>query len=297
MKYSLGAIQYYWPKADVVSFYRDAAESDVDIVYLGETVCSKRTELRYNDYLDIAHQLREAGKQVCLSTMTLLEAPALIRELSRYVDNGEFVIEANDVGAIHLLQERHLPFVSGAAINCYNQYTLRQLLSMGMQRWVMPVELSRDWLLELLAQEAVKDVRGCFETEVFALGHLPLAWSARCFTARSENRAKDECELCCINYPSGRPVLSQDGTTVFVLNGIQTQSGLRYNLINQLSSMAGLVDVVRLSPQKSGTFDWLARFRANESGQAPMPLQAEDTNGYWMKLAGMTLEQSEHYEQ
>ncbi len=53
-----------------------------------------------------------------------------------------------------------------------------------------------------------------------------LAYSARCFTARSENRAKDDCETCCQKkYPQGRQVLSQENQQVFVLNGIQTQSG------------------------------------------------------------------------
>src|SRR5690554_4180449 len=111
MKFSLGAIQYYWPKEVVQSFYQDVAESTVDIVYLGETVCSKRTELSLKDYMDIAHQLREAGKQVCLSTMILLEAPALVRDMARYVDNGEFMIEANEIGAIQLAHEKSLPFV------------------------------------------------------------------------------------------------------------------------------------------------------------------------------------------
>ena len=55
MQFSLGAIQYFWPKAHVQAFYRRAAESNVDIVYLGETVCSKRRELSLVDYLEIAH--------------------------------------------------------------------------------------------------------------------------------------------------------------------------------------------------------------------------------------------------
>ncbi|RZQ55678.1 U32 family peptidase [Pseudidiomarina tainanensis] len=287
MKFSLGAIQYFWPKQVVDNFYQQAAESSVDIVYLGETVCSKRRELKFEDYMAIAHMLREAGKQVCLSTMTLLEAPSELRELRKYCDNGEFLVEANDVGAIPYLQEHKVPFVAGAAINCYNQHTLRKLMSLGMNRWVMPVELSREWLANLLQQPMVHDVRDCFEVEVFALGHMPLAWSGRCFTARSENRPKDQCELVCINYPEGRPVTSQEGQQVFVLNGIQTQSGSRYNLVNQLPNMDGLVDVVRLSPQLVGTFDWLEKFRANVAGGAPQRLDKNDSNGYWLALAGL----------
>jgi hypothetical protein len=72
-----------------------------------------------------------------------------------------------------------------------------------------------------------------------------------------------------------------------VLNGIQTQSGQRYNLVNQLNTMQSLVDIVRLSPQQHGTFDWLAKFKANINGAAPQPLSAGDSNGYWLNLAGM----------
>lgn len=287
MKFSLGPVQYFWPKAQMQQFYQDAADSSVDIVYLGETVCSKRRELKFEDYMAIGHMLRDAGKQVCLSSMTLYEAPNELRELRKYIDNGEFSVEANDVGAIAMLQEKALPFVAGAAINCYNQHSLRRLVGMGLTRWVMPVELSQHWLDTLLSQSVIQDIRDCFETEVFAFGHLPLAWSGRCFTARSENRAKDQCELCCIKYPQGREVASQDGTSVFVLNGIQTQSGYCYNLINQLPTMQGMVDVVRLSPQVTGTFAWLEKFKANLNGNAPQALSKTDSNGYWLSLAGM----------
>lgn len=288
MKFSLGPILYFWPKAQVVDFYRQAAQSAVDVVYLGETVCAKRRELRLPDYLHIAHQLREAGKEVVLSTMTLLESPADLRELRRYCDNGEFIVEANDFGAVGLLQEQGLPFVAGAAINCYNHHSLRRLIVMGMQRWLMPVELSRDWLEGVLEQPEIQDVRSCFEVEVFAFGHLPLAWSARCFTARSENRPKDECNLCCINYPQGRAVHNQEGRQLFVLNGIQTQSGDRYNLINELPGMTDLVDVIRLSPQVEDTFLWLDKFKARlHNPQQIATLAQQDCNGYWHRLAGI----------
>ncbi|GHG77713.1 U32 family peptidase [Alishewanella longhuensis] len=287
MQFSLGPVLYFWPKAQMLQFYREVADSDFDIVYLGETVCSKRRELKFDDYLAVAQMLREAGKQVCLSSMTLYEAPGELRELRKYVDNGEFLVEANDVGAISMLQEQSLPFVAGAAINCYNQHTLRRLVGMGLKRWVLPVELSGQWLSDVLNQSVISDIRDCFTTEVFSFGHLPLAWSGRCFTARSENRSKDQCELCCIKYPEGRQVSSQDGTQVFVLNGIQTLSGYRYNLVNQLSTMHNTVDIVRLSPQLTGTFDWLAKFKANRGGTAPQQLSATDSNGYWLQLAGM----------
>ena len=78
---------------------------------------------------------------------------------------------------------------------------------------------------------------------------------------------------------------------MFVLNGIQTMSGYIYNLGNELTSMQGLVDIVRLSPLGTETFAMLDAFRANETGCAPLPLTAHsDCNGYWKRLAGLELQ-------
>lgn len=287
MKLSLGPQLYFWPREQLLAFYRQAASAPLDTVYLGETVCPKRRELTLKDYLVLAHQLREAGKEVVLSTMTLLESPADLRELRRYCDNGEFWVEANDMGAVALLSDQGLPFVVGPSINSYNPQALIQLLKLGMKRWVMPVELSRDWLVAVLRDPILAAQRQNFEVEVFAFGHVPLAWSARCFTARSEQRLKDECQLCCIKYPDGRPVHNQEGRQLFVLNGIQTQSGDRYNLINDIPSMIGLVDSLRLSPQSEKTFEWVDRFAANRVQPRPWRLGAGECNGYWHRIAGM----------
>lgn len=290
MQYSLGPVLYYWPKAELERFYQAATSSSADVIYLGETVCSKRRAMKVNDWLALARQVANSGKQVVLSTLALLQAPSELGELKRYVENGDFLLEANDLGAVNMAAERHLPFVAGPALNCYNAYTLRLLHRQGMVRWCMPVELSRDWLQNLLNQCDELGFRHQFEVEVFSFGHLPLAYSARCFTARSENRAKDECETCCINYPKGRPVLSQEEQQVFVLNGIQTQSGYCYNLGNELASMQELVDIVRLSPQGPETLAMLEQFRANEQGQRPLTLVNQtECNGYWKRVAGLEL--------
>jgi collagenase-like PrtC family protease len=288
MKYALGPILYYWPKQRVEDFYHMVAKSDVDIVYLGETVCSKRRELKIQDWLKIAQMLIGAGKKVCLSTMALLETPSDLAMLKRYCDQQDFMIEANDLSAIQLLSKQDLPFSVGPAVNCYNAQTLDLFLNKGMKRWTMPVELSHDWLRKIVNAPLLENKRTDFEVEVFAYGNMPLAYSARCFTARSENRSKDECKLCCIDYPQGRVVNSQDKNQLFVINGIQTMSGLKYNLINDLKSMHNTVDVVRLSPESEDTLKMLKNFRANETGQNPMPLDKEqECNGYWHKVEGM----------
>jgi collagenase-like PrtC family protease len=291
MKYSLGPVLYYWSKETLEEFYQQAANSRADVVYLGEAVCSKRRATKVGDWLAMAKALADSGKQVVISTLALVQASSELNELKRYVDNGEFLLEASDLGVVNMCAERKLPFIAGHALNCYNAVTLRLLLKQGMVRWCMPVELSRDWLVNLLDQCETLGIRQQFEVEVLSYGHLPLAYSARCFTARSENRAKDECETCCIKYPTGRSMRSQEDQQVFVLNGIQTMSGYVYNLGNELTSMQGLVDVVRLSPMGSETFTMLEAFKANETGSAPLPLASNsDCNGYWRRLPGLMLE-------
>jgi O2-independent ubiquinone biosynthesis protein UbiV len=283
-KVSVGPILYYWPKAQMLKFYQQLADSSAAVVYLGETVCSKRREFSFDDYLHTAHLLQEAGKQVVLSGLTLLESQADLKALKQLTEQQQFMVEANDVGTAHYLASKNLTFVGGPALNLYNEQSVLKLWQLGMRRWVIPVELSRDWLCSLLEQPALSAMRQQLEIEVFAYGHLPLAWSGRCFTARSENRHKDDCQLCCINYPNGRLSTSQEGQPLFVLNGIQTQSGAKYNLQNDLPSMQGLVHYVRLSPEPEGFFNKLQQFNDGISA----PLGPQEVNGYWHRVAGFS---------
>ncbi|MCE0558738.1 U32 family peptidase [Motilimonas sp. E26] len=288
MKVSLGPVLYFWPKQTLTDFYQQAVSSDADIIYLGETVCSKRRELKSKDWLTLAKQLADnSNKQIILSTMALLEAPSEVRVLKDLCQNDQFMVEANDLGAVQILAEHGVPFVCGPAINCYNANVIQFLLSKGMTRWVMPVELSGDWLRTLLQDCQQLGIRDQFEVEVFAWGHMPLAYSARCFTARSENKAKDDCELCCINYPQGRVMRSQENQALFVLNGIQTQSGLRYNLLNEVPQLATLADIVRVSPENMASVSVPTQFKQQLNNYQAYVLDNKECNGYWHQIAGL----------
>jgi collagenase-like PrtC family protease len=286
MEFSMGNLQFYWEKDTVLDFYQKVADSSVEHVYLGESVCSKRRELRLDDWLEVGRELTKKGKSVVLSSLALLEAKSELATLKKVCLNGELKVEANDFGAVEILTEAKIPFVAGAALNIYNQHDLKVLLDRGMQRWVIPVELSRDWLANVIVGCEELGIRDQIETEVYGYGYLPLAYSARCFTARSEDRPKDQCGLCCIKYPDGRKIDSQEGLELFRMNGIQTMSGSIQNLVNDLPSMEGLVDIVRMSPHSVEVFDWLDTFQQALRDHQRIPLQGY-CNGYWHKIEGM----------
>ena len=96
MKLALGPLLYYWEKESVENFYQQAVNSEADVIYLGETVCSKRREIKPRDWINLAKELATSGKEVVLSTMALLEAPSEIKILRQLCENGEFKVEAND---------------------------------------------------------------------------------------------------------------------------------------------------------------------------------------------------------
>jgi len=177
MKLSLGPLLYYWPRAVIEDFYEQAAAWPVDIVYLGETVCSRRHALRADDWLTIARMLQTAGKEVVLSSLTLIDSESDRTKLRRLVANGEFMVEANHMAAAELMSGP--PFVAGPHLNACRPETLERLSGLGARRWVMPLEMSRQMLADL-----VPGMPSGMETEVFSHGRLPLAFSARCFTAR-----------------------------------------------------------------------------------------------------------------
>ena len=102
MKYSLGPVLYYWPKETLEDFYQQAASCSADTIYLGEAVCSKRRATKVGDWIEMAKALAGSGKQIVLSTLALVQASSELGELKRYVDNGEFLIEASDLGVVNL---------------------------------------------------------------------------------------------------------------------------------------------------------------------------------------------------
>ncbi|MDZ7803091.1 ubiquinone anaerobic biosynthesis protein UbiV [Thiohalophilus sp.] len=290
MKLALGPLLYFWPRERVEAFYRQVADWPVDIVYLGETVCAKRRELRLNDWLRIARQLRDAGKEVILSTLALIEAESELAGLRRIVHNGEFPVEANDMAAVQQLKGQH--YIAGPHLNIYNPASLSLHHQLGATRWVMPVELSQQTLRQMQLNKPRQ-----METEVFVFGRLPLAFSARCFTARACHLPKDHCQLRCGEYPDGLAMNTREQEAFLVINGIQTQSATTCNLVRAIPALRELqTDVLRLSPQSQHMQEIVALYSRVLQNRLD-PHEAEHrintltcgapANGYWHDSPGM----------
>ncbi|HYQ98989.1 MAG TPA: U32 family peptidase [Casimicrobiaceae bacterium] len=290
MQLTLGPVLYYWPKARLDAFYAAVAAAPVDRVYLGEAVCSRRHEYRTADWLDAAARLADAGKEVVLSAQVLMESESDLKTLRRIAAEGRFRLEANDMSAVNVVAGR-APFVAGPHLNVYNAPTLAFFASLGAERWVPPVEMPRASLAAVVAAKP----QGV-ATEVFAYGRLPLAFSARCFTARHYDLPKDDCRFRCLEHPDGLPLATRDGEPFLVLNGIQTQSYRVLSLVEALPEMRAVgVDAVRLSPQSERMDEVIAVFRGALAGRSvadaaralePL-LPASACNGYWHGRPGL----------
>ena len=244
MKITLGPgakVLLAW-RNSVFAFYQAMAERPWTSIYLGETVCSRSHELRLSTGWTWPGMLRE-GKQVVMSS----HGAARIDQrtwpgCTSWRQRRVLTVEANDMGAVHCLAGKPLCFVAGPHLNLFNP--------------------SPAWMAQ--PAPALGDAAGnappatwpwCrpppgLQTEVFAYGPLPLAYSARCFTARHYNLPKDDCRFSCMEHPDGLLLQKHARRKAFWCSTAPNAVGPRHNLLAELPQMQALgVDILRISPQ------------------------------------------------
>ncbi|MDH5433374.1 MAG: U32 family peptidase [Gammaproteobacteria bacterium] len=299
MKISLASIPYFWQREEYFDFYEQLSDTNVDIVYLGETICSKRRALKLEDWMDISDKLFNSGKQVVLSTMTLLESVSELKYLNKIASQKTFLIEANDVAAIQLAKNHGHQFVAGCAINIYNKATFDILRKSGMTRWVVPVEMGKEDISPLISHAKKHQI----EIEYQAFGRMPLAYSARCFSARHYQRPKDNCQFVCQKDPQGILVKSREGEHFAQINGIQTQSATVTNLLNYYKDLHDSgIDVLRIVPVDASDTLVVINSLSKVIGDSNNDQTSKDLllseqlnndysfcNGYWFQMPGIKM--------
>lgn len=298
MKISLGPLQYYWSKQSILDFYAKAAESEIDRIYLGETVCSKRRSMSVQDWIDLAKELENFGKEVVLSTLALIESESEVSSIRSLIKGSDVLIEANDYAAVEIARSLGRSFVAGNGLNLYNIRASVTLQQAGMVVWQPPVELDKTAIADVLQAMAGNEQLSGVETELFSFGRLPLSHAARCFTARSANYPKDQCQFLCREYPEGLPMYSQENNGLFQINGIQIQSHKQCNLIPFYKEIESLgIQTMRLSATNDSIFDTAKKLKQLLTGDSPhIPVaHEEDCNGYWLGKPGMEYQNLNFY--
>ncbi len=137
-KLTLGPLYFHWPPEKRRDFYFCIAdEADIDVVYLGEAVCSKREPFFEPYRQKVMERLKKAGKQVVISSLALITTEREIAAVKKLAKAGT-LIEANDVAALKVLAGK--PFVVGPFINVLNEGARDYLAGQGAKRVVFAVE-------------------------------------------------------------------------------------------------------------------------------------------------------------
>ncbi|MGQ9365305.1 ubiquinone anaerobic biosynthesis protein UbiV [Azospirillum sp. ST 5-10] len=269
---TLGPVLFNWPAATVRDFYaRIADEAPVDLVHLGEIVCSKRAPFLDEVLPEAAERLAAAGKRVVFSTPILVTTERERAAVRALVESDGLEIEANDLGAVAQLAGR--PHAVGPFVNVYNEATLRWLAGRGATAVSLSAELPRGSVAALAAEAGRLGV--AVEVQVF--GRAPLAISARCYHARAHRLHKDGCQFVCGQDADGLAVETLDGQPFLAVNGTQTLSHAYLGLAEEVPALlAAGVGRLRLSPHATDMVRVAEAFRDLLDGRRSGAAVAEE---------------------
>lgn len=276
---TMGPVLFHWPAEQKRDFYfRVADEAPVDMVYIGEVICSKRAPFFEKYYDVVADRLQRAGKTVIFSSLAEVMIQRERKMTAGLCELEDFDVEANDTSALyHLRGKRHR---IGQYFNVYNEETLAYLAQRGAFHMTLPAELPQPALAVLAEKARQHDVS--LEVQVF--GRVGLALSARCYHARAHGRIKDNCQFVCEEDPDGMPLKTLGNKDFLCVNGVQTLSYTCLNLIHEIRQMQDMgIGYFRLSPHTQDMVKVATTFHKVLTGEktpeAGLKILAQDNFG------------------
>jgi len=284
---TLSPILFHWSADKKLDFYaRIADEAPVDVVYLGEVICSKRTPFFEKHYDEVAERLTRGGKTVVFSTLAEVMLKRERNMIAGFCDLEDYELEINDSSALWHLTGK--PFRVGSYMNVYNEDTLAYLAHRGATHFTLPPELPAT-SVEILSQRA-QQLGVTLEVQVF--GRVSLALSARCYHARAHNRIKDNCQFVCEEDMDGMALETLDRQKFLTVNGIQTLSHSYLNLLGELEAMKEMAithyrlvphtqDMVAVAKVFREALDNSVSTREAVEKLAALDVPAPFSNGFW----------------
>ncbi len=109
MKLSLGPVLFYWDKAQLGNFYAEMSALPLDVIYLGETVFETPGVLPGSVAGVGARAASVQPGTDCVVEPDADRGGLELSSLRRLCDNGQLLVEANDMGAVQFMAERKLP--------------------------------------------------------------------------------------------------------------------------------------------------------------------------------------------
>lgn len=288
MELTLGPILFEWKRDEVIRFYEEVAGMDIDVVYLGEVVCTRKLALDFDDIGRIAESLTGSGKKVVLSSLAVVSNEDEL-EFTRRLASFPYAIEANDMSVLNIVDPSKREVRAGPHITAYNAPSIEFLKEVGVRHVTFPVELPRESILYNIRETGI-------EGEVFVHGKVPLAFSWRCYTSRAFGLGKTNCRHHCAKYPDGMELKTMDSEPLFTVNGTTLLSASTYTLVECVEDLRDIgVKSIRISPQYSGTGKVVELFRRRMRGETSAGAGLEENkriaggglcNGWYMGGAG-----------
>ncbi len=259
MELTLGPVLFDWGRDDLLRFYEEVCDLDVDRVYIGEVVCSRKRRLSLQDLEEIGRMLESSGKKVVVSTLAVVSNEEEL-DIIRDILTLPFAVEANDMSVFNMVDGAVREIVAGPHITTYNVPTIEFLKRLGI-RWVtFPVELPRRSIEHNIKATGISG-------EVFGHGKVPLAFSWRCYTLRSYNLTRKDCKHQCSLYPEGMELKTLKGDPIFTVNGTSILSARTYTLVEFIEDLKNIgVRAVRISPSHEDTAEIVDIFRQRMNG-------------------------------